>query len=334
MIKPTTIRLEASSHCQLRCPSCPTTTGHIHPAVGSGFLKLADFRRLLDENPQIRRIELSNYGEIFLNPALPEILREGHRRGVAMTAKNGVNLNNVRPEALEAVVRYRLRAMNCSIDGASNETYKIYRRRGNFDRVIANIREINRWKKELGSEYPRLSWQFIIFGHNEHEIAAARRMAAELNMEFHPKLTWDPDFSPIRDAEMVRRESGVGAATREEFKEKTGHLLKDSICHHLWDWPQINWDGKLLGCARNFWGDFVGNAFTDGLTACLNNEKIVYAREMLQGRRPARADIPCTTCENYIEMKKSNRWLYRPSPLRRAVGRLQAAVAGLWKAAA
>jgi hypothetical protein len=326
MVRPTKIRLEVSSHCQLRCPSCPTTTGHIHPAVGSGFLKLSTFCDLLDSNPWIDEIELSNYGEIFLNPALPEILAEGYRRGVALTASNGVNLNNAKPEALEAVVRYRLRAMNCSIDGASNDTYRVYRKRGNFDRVIANIREINRWKKELSSEYPRLSWQFIIFGHNEHEIAAARQMAQELGMRFHTKLTWDPDFSPVRDVEKVRRESGVGAASRAEFKEQTGHHLKHAICHQLWDRPQINWDGKLLGCGRNFWGDFGGNAFTDGLEACLNNEKANYARQMLLGFQPSRPDIPCTTCENYLHMQSSGRWLRRSSPLLRAMNVLRAAI--------
>jgi len=68
------IRLEASSRCQLRCPSCPTTSGAILPAIGSGILKFADFQALLDGNPGLRDIELSNYGEIFLNPELIAIL--------------------------------------------------------------------------------------------------------------------------------------------------------------------------------------------------------------------------------------------------------------------
>jgi hypothetical protein len=72
-IRPRAIRLEASSFCQLRCPSCPTTTRAIHPAVGSGFLRLDDFRRLIDENPSLAAIELSNFGEIFLNPQLLQI---------------------------------------------------------------------------------------------------------------------------------------------------------------------------------------------------------------------------------------------------------------------
>ena len=64
-LTPRQLRLEASSFCQLRCPSCPTTTGAIHPTVGSGFLRFDNFRQLIDENPSVTRVELSNYGEFF-----------------------------------------------------------------------------------------------------------------------------------------------------------------------------------------------------------------------------------------------------------------------------
>jgi MoaA/NifB/PqqE/SkfB family radical SAM enzyme len=311
MITPRAIRLETSSFCQLRCPSCPTTARAIHPAVGSGFLRPDDFRKLLDENPSLTLIELSNYGEIFLNPQLPQILELAHRRNVAVNAANGVNLNHVRDEVLEAVVKFQLRIMTCSIDGASQETYRRYRVRGNFDKVIGNIRRINEFKQLHRSEFPRLRWQFIVFGHNEHELPKARRMAQELDMEFYVKLSWDDAFSPVIDKDAVRRETGNGAATRAEFKERHGQDYMQGICHELWDVPQVNWNGKVLGCCRNFWGDFGGNAFADGLIESLNNEKIVYAREMLRGHAPARDDIPCTTCDIYLGRRANSRWLKR-----------------------
>jgi MoaA/NifB/PqqE/SkfB family radical SAM enzyme len=288
MIKPRAIRLEASSFCQLRCPSCPTTARAIHPAVGSGFLRPDDFRRLLDENPSLELIELSNYGEIFLNPQLPQILELAHQRGVAVNAANGVNLNHVRDEVLEAIVKFQLRSMTCSIDGASQETYKRYRVRGNFDRVIGNIRKINAFKELDRSEFPRLRWQFIVFGHNEHELPQARRMAQELGMAFSVKLSWDDDFSPVADREAVRHESGTGAATRAEFRERHGRDYMQAICHELWDMPQVNWNGKVLGCSRNFWGDFGGNAFTDGLIASLNTTRRSPTREECCAARPRR----------------------------------------------
>jgi hypothetical protein len=299
---PRRIRLEASSFCQLRCPSCPTTTGAIHPAVGSGFLRLDDFRRLVDANPGLERIELSNYGEVFLNRQLPDILAYAHGKGVAITIENGANLSHARPEALEAVVAYGVRVLTVSIDGASPATYARYRVGGDFDAVLANVATINAHKRRLGRAQPHLVWQLVVFGHNEHELPEARRMAAELGMEFRPKLTWDDGFSPLRDPERVRAALG-GATTREEWARLHGHPYAHAICAQLWDDPQINFDGKVLGCCRNFWGDFGGNAFTDGLAASLNHERMVYARAMLEGRAPPRVDVPCTTCELYVAMR-------------------------------
>ena len=37
------IKLESCSACQLRCPSCPTTTGATRDVVGRSYLRAADF---------------------------------------------------------------------------------------------------------------------------------------------------------------------------------------------------------------------------------------------------------------------------------------------------
>jgi tetratricopeptide (TPR) repeat protein len=309
---PAQIRLEASSFCNLRCPLCPTTTGDVHhQAVGGGFLRFEDFRKLLDDNPGLKRIELSNYGEVFLNPALLRMLELAHQRGIELTANNGVHLNKVRPEVLEGLVKYQFRRLMCSIDGASGETYSIYRIRGRFTNVIDNIRKINTLKQRYCSPFPALTWKFVVFGHNEHELPVAREMARELGMEFYPALNWDDNFSPVRDPEAVRAATGTGAATFDEYEALHGRSYYEPICHQLWDDPQINWDGKLLGCCVNYWGDFGGNAFRDGLTASVNTEQIVYARAMLLGHAPSRGDIPCTNCKYYHGMRKRNQWLER-----------------------
>lgn len=310
-LTPLAIRLEASSFCQLRCPSCPTATGAIKPAIGSGFLRLDDFRNLLEQNPALKEVELSNYGEIFLNPQILDILELAHTRKVILTATNGVNLNNVRDEALEGIVKFELRRMTCSIDGASTETYKAYRVGGNFDAVIDNIRKINQLKRAYRSTFPLLHWQFIVFGHNEHELTKARLLARSLGMTFAAKLSWDENFSPASNTKLIRRETKTGAATRTEYRKRHKHDYMQAICHQLWDMPQINWDGKVLGCCANCWGDFGGNAFRDGLIPSLNNEKMTYARMMLRGQKPSRSDIPCASCHIYLGMRAQGLWLKR-----------------------
>ena len=77
--------------------------------------------------------------------------------------------------------------MTVSIDGATPETYKIYRRGGDFNKVISNIKTINKFKKQYHSESPRLIWQFIPFGHNEYEIDKAKKMAKKLSLQIMVK---------------------------------------------------------------------------------------------------------------------------------------------------
>ena len=308
-IRPERIQLEASSICQLRCVSCPTHSGVHRPAVGNGFLKLSSFQRLLRENPGLRTIELANYGEILLNPDLLGILECAHERGVALTAEGGVNFNMVSDEVLEGLVRYQLRSISCSIDGASDETYRLYRRNGSFSTVMENVRKLNAIKSRYESEFPRLSWQYVVFGHNEHEISRARELARVLNMNFRLKLSWDPEFSPVTDQELLRRE--FGAANREEYQQRFGVHYAMKTCYALWNHPQINWDGRVLGCCFNYWGDFGANAFDDGLETSVNSAEMRYARQMLLGKKPAKDGIPCATCNRYLAMRAEGKWLKR-----------------------
>jgi hypothetical protein len=130
-------------------------------------------------------------------------------------------------------------------------------------------------------------------------------------MNFRLKLTWDGKFSPIRDAALVRKQTASQVVTREEHEALHDEKYLSGICHQLWDDPQINWDGKVLGCCRNFWGDFGANAFVDGLSESVNSEQMRYAREMLMGRKPPREGIPCTTCEMFKDMQKRRKYISR-----------------------
>jgi hypothetical protein len=69
------IRLETSSKCQLKCPACPTARGlNRESIVGWDNLSFESFERFITANPRVRHVELSNWGEIFLNPDLKRIV--------------------------------------------------------------------------------------------------------------------------------------------------------------------------------------------------------------------------------------------------------------------
>jgi MoaA/NifB/PqqE/SkfB family radical SAM enzyme len=298
-----------STVCQLKCPSCPTAKGEIAQTLGSKFIKFEDFKKIVDANPWIGTIELSSWGEIFLNRDLLKIAEYAFGKKVVLNARAGTNLNNVSEEMLEGVVKYKFGIITCSIDGASHKTYKIYRKGGDFERVMANIRKINEFKAKYKSDLPKLCWQFIAFGHNEHEIPLARQMARKLGMAFYVKLAWD-DLSPVKDKDLVKAYSETGVESREEYQKRYGkEYLTEKVCSQLWIQPQVNADGRVLGCCVNYWGDY-GNAFKEDLMGILNNEKMNYARSMLLGKKKEREDIPCTRCDWYKDMKKNNNWLF------------------------
>ena len=265
-------------------------------------MKFVQFKKFVDTHPHIQEIELSNYGEIFLNPEIEDIIVYAYQHNIKLTAGNGVNLNNIKEEVLEALVKYQFRRLKVSIDGASQETYQVYRVGGNFDQVIAHIRRINHYKKLYNSKYPKMKWQFIIFGHNEHELPKARQMAHELGMTFKPKLNYATKKYAVKNPEYVAEESGLGVATIEAYEQEKQSLYSPA-CLQLWTSPQVNWDGKLLGCCVNFFGDF-GNVFEQGLDQCLSSERYQYAKQMVLGEKPPRDDVPCSQCKRYQRVRQ------------------------------
>lgn len=302
--KPRSVRLDASTICQLKCACCYMRQNS--GTVGIGYLKYDDFTKFVKQNDYIKEIELSNSGEIFLNPDLLKIIEFAYKHDIALTAYNGVNLNNVSDEILEGLVKYKFRKLTCSIDGASQQTYSQYRIGGDFNAVISNIKKINNYKKQYNSIYPNLKYQFIIFGHNEHEINQAKELAKELNMDINFKFSWDNSFSPIQNQELVKSQIGQTSLSAEEYlsKEKKGYLRQ--ICVKMWTQPQINWDGRLLGCCTLFRDDFGVNVFDIGLEKALKSAKFYYAKQMLMNKVPPKNDIPCSTCGYYTNMKTTN----------------------------
>ena len=241
----------------------------------------------------------TNWGEIFLNPQLEQIVSYAAEKGIILHASNGVNLNRISDDMIDCLVRCQFRELTVSIDGASNATYQQYRRGGDFDAVIENIKRLNACKERYGSPYPQLLWQFVVFGHNEHELPQAREMARQLNMSFVPKLNWNKQYSPIKNRDYVEDKTGLSVTppTRVSRIE----LFRYS-CRQLWLSPIINWDGKLLGCCHNRWRDF-GNVFESGLRACIRGEKYVRVKRMLMSGGKASEDMPCFHCGVYQKMR-------------------------------
>ena len=262
---------------------------------------------MIDSNPHIRKVELGNFGEVFLNKELPGILRYAYEKNVITTIDEGANLNDASDEALESLVRYQTALVRCAIDGITQEIYEKYRVGGNLHKVIANIQNINAFKEKYQSLKPVLIFQFILFSHNEHQIQRAEVLSKMLKMEIAFKLNCISNALPVQNRDKIRRY--IGYSDRAEYLEKERQHYMRHQCYQMWLSPQINWDGKLLGCSRNIQGVYADNVFESNLMSCINNERMTYARAMLMGQKPMRDDIQCLKCGVYKSMLEYGNWI-------------------------
>lgn len=315
-VNPEKARLDISTICQLKCVLCPTDENNGRDFLKRGTMPLSAFTGFLEKNPQIKTVELANAGEALLNPDLPEIVRAAHAMGVTTSLAGGTNMNNASDEALEALVRYQTARIRISVDGVTEATYRKYRVGGSLKNVLTNIKKINEFKEKYRSDLPELILQFILFGHNEHELDRVYFLGKMLNMKVFIKLNRCPAQFAVKDRQHIRNLCGY--ADRGEFLDTTGIQYCRDLCLGIWKAPQVNWDGRLLGCGCNSHLAFADYALGGDFLKAINNDKMRYARKMLMGEAPPRNDIPCSGCSFYNQISEYRLW-YTPEEIKSAL---------------
>ncbi|MGD8398005.1 MAG: radical SAM protein, partial [Anaerolineae bacterium] len=166
--------------CNLRCPLCPTGRGVL--ARPRGRMDLEDLKRIVDEiAPYAYRIELYNWGEPLLHPDILEMIR--YARGKRIMVGLSSNLNRLDRETAQQLVTSGLSQLVVSIDGADQETYAAYRRRGQLDRVLENLGLLVEARQALGSRTPFLIWRMLVGRHNETQVEDVARLAHEMGVD-------------------------------------------------------------------------------------------------------------------------------------------------------
>ncbi len=210
--RPVGIVADTSNVCRLSCPGCVhsarsealkrfdwpkgTLTGH----------RYSELLRLY--GPYAIEVYFCNYGEPLLNLDTPKLIRMA--KTYLMGAMLSTSLSVQRFDA-DAYVESGLDFMVLSIDGATQPVYERFRRNGNLELVFANLRRLVEAKRKLRKRTPVLSWNFLAFEHNAHEIPLASRMAKRLGVnQFRVvtpfDVTWDdPEIRPAAIQPLVRR---------------------------------------------------------------------------------------------------------------------------------
>jgi MoaA/NifB/PqqE/SkfB family radical SAM enzyme len=210
--------IDVSNVCNLRCPICQVGSGTLpHPR---GLMQYEAFAAVLEEiGDYLFEIEYYRYGEPLTNRALPAMVALAQSYGIR--SKISTNLLLLTPKMARDLVEAGLDIVVACADGTDQDVYVQYRRRGHFEQFLEKLHLLLDLKRELGSERPRVLWQFLVFKHNEHQLPEARAMAAELGVELveapaYYSGTADPDeWQPERDRKRQSAEKKAEIAVLE-----------------------------------------------------------------------------------------------------------------------
>ena len=211
--------IECTAACNISCTDacCAPETG-ITRTRQAGMLDFELFRRVVDEaGPTLDRIDFFNYGEAFLHKRaieMCEYIKARFPHIYLYTSTNGLAFT---PEQARRLVHSGIDEVTFSIDGATQETYEKYRRRGRLDVALGNLRTMADEKQSAHRDLPFLNWRYILFKWNDsdEEMALARKLAAEMGADRlcweitdHPENAYSRRFVPgSADYESIRTET-------------------------------------------------------------------------------------------------------------------------------
>ena len=174
--RPFALTMDLTSVCQLRCPYCSTGNGTLRRQ--KAVMKDELYRDLLRKMGDVCfLISYFSNGEPLLHKRFGQLLATTRHQRIFSTISTNLSLD-FSNSFLRDLLTSGLGIISISLDGATTQTYSRYRRGGDFDLVVRNMRRLIELKRELGLVYPLIEWRFLRFQHNEHEEQAARSMAA------------------------------------------------------------------------------------------------------------------------------------------------------------
>ena len=289
---PLVLTIEAANVCNLACPYCFTGAGDVSRTKAHFPLPL--YKQLMDElGPYLFTVELHNWGEPLLNKNIAEYVKIATDKGVGTLMSTNFSFPYT-AERADTLVGAGLTQLGVSLDGATQETYVQYRRKGNLDLALANVRLINDAKKKLGSKTPRMIWEFHVFPWNEGDIEDAKRMAAELDMDIDISKGW------------VTGDEWGGRDNAYKF------FQAPSVdgCEFLWQRAVVSIDGGVPPCCGTFFReDDFGTVSEKGFKAVWNNKNFRESRKLFKNRESSEHakklicyDCPATiTRQEYLD---------------------------------
>jgi MoaA/NifB/PqqE/SkfB family radical SAM enzyme len=305
------VYLEVSNYCNSLCATCPLTFFGNGSPHNMGF---DEFRRVVDQIPDLQRAVLHGIGEPLLNPHLPRMIAYLKARGTHVVFNSNAIL--LTPRRQRHLIDAGLDEYRASLDASTAETYRKVRGVPAYDRVIRNLTSFMETKRESGAERPHVSLWFTTLRENVEELPGVIDFAMTVGIkEVHvQRLVYFGEGLAVEEQSLYRRlavrerellagcevrcrQHGVtfsAAGATEPFLSLTGGDERHpwQRCNRPWSHSYVTARGDVLPCcfvpfvARDQTPFTLGNAFNQPLQEIWNGDRYQEFRRRFLSDQP------------------------------------------------
>jgi pyrroloquinoline quinone biosynthesis protein E len=304
---PIRIQVEATTKCNLRCPSC----SHSREQADGRHLGEADLCRILDRLPRVpARVVLSGIGEPLVNPqffSLVDVL--ARRRIKCEFYTNGTLLGKKLRQAILA--RDNIDSISISCDGAAKETFEGLRLGADFDRWKQFVGAFLAEARNQRGDKLRLGANIVVTRRNLHEVEAIIRLAADLGFDglgiIEPVPVDDTaaalcpsptEFPAPRQRELVELATGLGLRTFCFCRRDNVPPKALPRCLEPWQYIFVRVNGDVAPCFALFGSDrgaVMGNIYQQEFDEIWRGERFRAFREAAASG----TNLLCRVCPYY-----------------------------------
>jgi hypothetical protein len=178
----TTVHLEVTERCNASCPQCARNIngGEVNPQLHDAELSLDDVRTILKPEfiAQLKRLYMcGNYGDPISARDTLEIFEYIRSQNAKMQLSFHTNASAKTPEwwSKLPLAMGKNHYVVFSVDGLE-DTNHLYRQGTVWKKIMENARAFI-------AAGGRARWDYIVFGHNEHQVEEARALAESMGFE-------------------------------------------------------------------------------------------------------------------------------------------------------
>lgn len=310
------VYIETTNGCNIRCRFCENPALK-HPR---GVMAMDVFRKAVDDiaaHPRVKTVNLVGIGETFLHPRIWEMIDYAHSRGIPChSCTNGKWLAT--EQQLASITR--LEHIHITIDGVTNDVYRISRPDTDVERIFDTVRRILRTRRQQRSQTPHVQVRMNLFAFNRHQLFDLIGVCREMGVDsvwiargaagpsFQTTLSeeeWDrlphgyvltSGFERSRPAEADRRTGMNGW----RYKPGARSVLDEIGCNGT----TIRWDGNVTACCFDFNVTAVmGNIREESLAEIWSRRRVEAFEDNLLGRHRERLrggrTIQCDRCPEF-----------------------------------